>query len=143
MHTTFNGCPNKLGFFYSVHYSNKKFLKTNIWFRYTGKYEIKIYVFWVLLVLLLRMAAYGSIKIKAWFFKSSDFSKFMQQFYQIIILDHFICQKALILTALANEIVKIHQNWKNALILVACCQYPCGYDPNLNMANCYVYCIDS
>ena len=30
-----------------------------------------------------------------------------------------------------------------ALIIVACCHYPCGYDPNLNMENCYVYYIDS
>ena len=43
----------------------------------------------------------------------------------------------------ASKIIKIHENWKIALILLACCQYPCGYDPNLNMANCFVYCIDS
>ena len=79
-----------------------------------------------------------------WFFKSSYLSKFMQQFYQKITLDHsIISQKALILIALANKIVKIHKNWKIALILVAYCQYPCGYDPNLNMANCYVNSIDS
>ena len=54
-----------------------------------------------------------------------------------------ICQEALILTAVANEIMKIHQNWKIALIFVAWCHYPCGSVPNLNMANCYVCCIDS
>ena len=67
----------------------------------------------------------------------------MQQFYQKIILDHSICQTALIFTALTNWMIKIHPNWKIALILVACCQYPCGYVTNLNMANCCVYCLDS
>ena len=67
----------------------------------------------------------------------------MQQFYQKTILDHFICQTELILTALTNELMKNFQNWKIALILVACCQYPWGYVTNLNMASCCVYCIDS
>ena len=63
-----------------------------------------------------------SIKIKACFSKSSDFSKFMQTFFLKIILDYFFYQKALILTALDSKITKIHPNWKIALILVACCQ---------------------
>ena len=54
------------------------------------------------------MAEKQSNKIKAWFLKFSYFSKFVQQFYQKI--------------ALADKIMKIHQNWKIALNLGACHQ---------------------
>ena len=46
----------------------------------------------------------------------------MQQFYPKITLDHIFYQKALMLIASAGKKMKNHQNWKIALILVACCQ---------------------
>ena len=67
----------------------------------------------------------------------------MHQFYPKIFLDHFFYQFALILIALANEIMKNYKDRKIALILGACYQEPWRYCRKLKMENFYVDCIDS
>ena len=48
----------------------------------------------------------------------------MQKSYPKIILDRFFYQKNIDFDSFSQKIMKIHQNWKIALFLVACCQKP-------------------